>query len=521
MKRKLLLFSISLGILSDHLFWDKPQGISFAVYILSLLILTSVVLHEKKIPANRIGLYFLLPISFFMLMSFMRVEPLTSFLNRAVTLMLIGIWAAGYESANWKNYGLVDYLHSAIHLVFHMVSFPLLRKRMFADSSKNKDEKGLGAKSILRGLALAIPPVILFSLLFASADMVFAESLEKLLSVFDLNNIGEYFTRFILIFLIANALIGLVIFTSTNKKREKLFGKEKPFLNPFLGKIESGIVLSSILLLYITFIVFQFNYFFFNQNTISEFGFTYSEYARRGFGELIAASISSLVIILTLNTVTVASKKKAKLIPWLHIGLVLGNLVILLSAFMRLNLYESAFGFTRLRIYSHVFIFWLGILLIATGVLAWKKNVRQFTNFFLLFAVGFSVSLNLVNVDNLIVRRNIQRTKNGDPLDASYLSSLSSDAIPPLINAIQDNKLPDSVNRDAGAAALCFEMTNQDLIDQNSWQSFTLADDKAKTLLDEIDYIKTDYTIVEDDWSVAIVDTFGKETFCSYGVFFD
>ena len=61
----------------------------------------------------------------------------------------------------------------------------------------------------------------------------------------------------------------------------------------------------------------------------------------------------------------------------LNVALIIGNLIVLVSAFMRLNLYESAYGFTRSRIYSHVFIIWLGILLIVAGILAWKKKVRS------------------------------------------------------------------------------------------------------------------------------------------------
>ena len=54
----------------------------------------------------------------------------------------------------------------------------------------------------------------------------------------------------------------------------------------FLGFTEAAVVLGAVVVLFALFVVIQFQYFFGGQTNIGVQGYTYSEYARRGFGEL-------------------------------------------------------------------------------------------------------------------------------------------------------------------------------------------------------------------------------------------
>ena len=75
-------------------------------------------------------------------------------------------------------------------------------------------------------------------------------------------------------------------------------------MTPFLGFTEASIILGSILLLFGAFVLIQFQYFFSGQANISLEGFTYSEYARRGFGELVAVAALSLLTFQVLSVIT-------------------------------------------------------------------------------------------------------------------------------------------------------------------------------------------------------------------------
>ena len=66
--------------------------------------------------------------------------------------------------------------------------------------------------------------------------------------------------------------------------------------------------------------------------------------------------------------------------------------VILVSAFQRLVLYEQAYGFTRLRTYTHVFMAWLALLLVGVMVLEFTARLRRFAFIALLSALGFAIT---------------------------------------------------------------------------------------------------------------------------------
>ena len=523
MKRKTLLFSIALGIIFDILFWQKAQGISFFIFTLVLLGFAAILVRGIDLPFQKKGYFFLVPISFFAILSFVHTEPLTAFLNRALVLVMIGIWAARFSSGNWERLGLIDYLIYALRIVWTMISVPWLRADKTGLFPQNVEGQKPGIKSILRGILLAIPVLFLFSLLFASADLAFAEGIENILQYLRIEQLDEHFARMLLIFLTANAFLGLILISARKSENDRLVGEEEPFIQPFLSSVESGIVLSSVLLLFFTFIILQFRYFFFNQTAIAEFGFSYSEYARRGFGELIAVSVISLALILSLSAVTKVSKEREKhLLSWMYTGLAAGNLVILVSAFMRLSLYESAYGFTRLRTYSHVFIIWLGLLLVAVSVIIWKNKTRLFANVLLAMAIGFSATLNLLNPDAFIVRQNVKRTAGNETLDSPYLASLSSDAVPTLVDLFNIPGQSAEIKRDIGVAILCYQSTHNKDETQNHWQSFTISGFRAERYLTSVaDQLKDFSVTTAEDQTFVILDDLGRETYCIDTFFLD
>ena len=118
-------------------------------------------------------------------------------------------------------------------------------------------------------------------------------------------------------------------------------------------------------LLFLVFVGIQFAYLFGGQANITLEGYTYAEYTRRGFFELLTVSVLTLGLILTLHWLVRSETGRQKVIfkglSSLMIALVL---VILASAFQRLLLYEIAYGYTQLRLYSHIFMVWLALLFV-------------------------------------------------------------------------------------------------------------------------------------------------------------
>jgi hypothetical protein len=153
--------------------------------------------------------------------------------------------------------------------------------------------------------------------------------------------------------------------------------------------------------------------------------------------------------------------------------------VILASALQRLLLYENAYGFTRLRTYTHVAILWMAGLFLAILVLLLLGRLRRFVLVAAAAALGFTATLNLLNVDGFIVGRNAARLAQSGELDLSYLLQLSEDAVPALVEL--GRTAPAEV-REALAPELTCWLAQSELR-QFSWPSAQLSRLRARAAL--------------------------------------
>ena len=131
-------------------------------------------------------------------------------------------------------------------------------------------------------------------------------------------------------------------------------------------------------------------------------------------------------------------------------------IIILISAYMRLSLAISWHGFSRLRLYPRVFLVWVGILFVAVIVLEVIHRERYFALAALLASFGFAATLSLMNVDASIVTYNVFRTTQDKHFNVNHLTSLSTDAVPALVDEFLDASLPTQLTREIGAALVCY-----------------------------------------------------------------
>jgi len=169
------------------------------------------------------------------------------------------------------------------------------------------------------------------------------------------------------------------------------------------------------------------------------------------------------------------------------------------SAWLRLQLYEEAYGFTRLRTYTHIFIPWLGVLLAATILLEIFRKRGRFALFLLGCSAGFVLTLGIANIDALIVKQNVQRAVQGEDLDMSYLASLSKDAVPAQVQSFQNAALPGPIRDLVGASLACrlaFEKVETGA--PETWGNFHLADLNARRQLEPLTQALSAYPVSWD-----------------------
>jgi hypothetical protein len=506
---------ILLGWAFDFLFWKKPLGINFAIYT-SLCILTGIfLLRAEGLRLSRGAGLLLVPIAFLATMTFIRNEPMTAFLSVATVLFLMGVFVLTYVSGQWTRYALLDYFLGYLRLFGSMIARPL---GFVAENRREQPTPGGKQDSkiwpVVRGIVIALPVIAIFASLLSSADPIFAKRFKDFIDVFNIENLPEYIFRLVYILVFAYALAGTYLHAA-QKSHEVV--EEKSTVPNFLGFTESAIVLGGVVILFTAFVIIQFQYFFGGQTNINIEGYTFSEYARKGFGELVAVAFFSLLLLLGLGAITRRDNELQRRV-FSSLGILLVGLVIvmLVSAYQRLVLYESAYGFSRLRTYTHVFMIWLGLLLMAVVFLEMTRRDRMTALAMVVALLGFVISIDLLNVDSFIVRQNIQRELRGVnvELDTQYFLGLSDDAVPALTDAFADKSLPTHVNEKIGAALTCMRY-DRELNDRKyPWQAFHFSRYTADLAFAKIDKKLDAYKIDNKDWPVMVTTPRGDEFSC-------
>ena len=485
----------------DILFWDKPIGISFLIFtLLAVAGGFGLAFSEQKLPAR---------LSYLLGGMVILMAGVTVFRGEALTRGLNGFLAVGgllllvmtLRSGGWIRLGLLDYMVAGLGLF--VTSF----FRAAGISLVPKDADGSGGKSalrrlfpVLRGLLLALPVVGVLAALLASADLVFADQIDNLLINFNLEKIPEYLFRMFYILVLAYVFAGyyaqavLPTRWGSSQPEDLQNGDDVQAVFPtpmtvkrFMGSTEAFVVLISVNLLFAFFVAIQFRYLFGGRANITAAGYTFAEYARRGFFELVWVAVITLLLFLVLNSITRRETPgQGRAFTGLSVLVVALVLVILVSALSRLLLYEDAYGFTLLRTYTHLFIPWLGFLLLATIVLEILRRERYFGALLLLTSFGFAMTLGFFNIEQFIVQQNVARARAGMELDGAYLLTLTDDSLPALAAEFQRPEQPQEVRDVLGAVLSCRLYKLADETPQ-PWQSYHPGSAAARQVYNNLD----------------------------------
>ena len=449
------IVGLALGWLFDFLFWGKPLGINFAIYLTACLLGGSLVLLANGLKPSFKSLWLVVPFVFFATITFVRQEPLTRVLSIIGALVCLGLLTVTYLGGNWTRYSLFDYFKKFASLIAGVITLPFVFiSEMRIDTSWTRR---FPLKPVVRGVLIALPVLAFFTILLATGDLVFRQGLKNFITNFPHIRISEASLRLIIILIVAYILTGIFLYAALKSRDEAQLEEAMPIVKRRLGFIEAAIVMGSVSLLFLIFVIFQFRYFFGGETNIGVQGYTYSEYARSGFIELITVAVFSLLMILGLGTLTKReSNWQQRIYSGLSAIIALLVIVILVSAYQRLMLAIDWHGFSRLRLYPSVFLIWVGILFVAVIVLEIMHRERHFALAALLASLGFAISICVMNVDASIVRHNVYRTIAGKHLNVNYLSTLSSDAVPGLTASFMDPILPVVTHTKVGAALVCY-----------------------------------------------------------------
>lgn len=442
--RRVLITALALGWSVDFFFYGKPLGISLAIFVALLLAaLLGLGWLEGKRPSPH-NFWLVIPLTFFAVMVFMRANLFLTTLNVLAVLALLSYLAFFYAAGRVDQLNVLGALLTPLRTGMHslVLSIPLLHASVDLQNARAHGRRNLFP--LLRGLLLALPILLVLGGLLASADLIFANYVEQALHLEFLADVQAWIWRLCLMagaaWLLAGGLVYALAWRETavadKSALEELVEAVPRYLS--LGFIESMVVLVLVNTLFLTFVSVQFAYLFGGERQISLEGYTYAEYARRGFFELVAVAVLTFALVMWLNWLTRReNKRQLRLFNWLGSGMVALVLVLLASAWQRMRLYELTFGYTELRLQVYVFMAWLAVALLWFLLTLWaQRRAYHVAIGLIVSAIGFLVTLNALNPDALIVRHNLNHYRETGELDAVYLSTLSDDALPELLRAL-------------------------------------------------------------------------------------
>lgn len=330
--RETLLAGLGLGVSGNYLLWAGLQGPGLLLWT-TLFAGAALLLarHASKSWQRIIVLWSGTALAAALMLTLRASEVLIPLmlllvvLSAAVTLMQA-------RGVRLQDARVVDYFLAGLNVPRQAFAgaIPVIRDIDLSTDIPNPRLLGIG-----RGILLTIPLLIVFTSLFAMADASFNRTVSQLSNVFSAQAVVRLFWIAVVSWLVTGVLsVVRDQVPVTLRTRRQIFS---------LGVEEITVIMGALAALFLLFVALQISYLFGGQAIIeSNTGLTVAEYARRGFLELLVASV----------------------------------LLILISATQRLWLYVSAFGLTLERVIAIAVMLWLAysLLLFAATVVRIRSS---------------------------------------------------------------------------------------------------------------------------------------------------
>ena len=307
---------------------------------------------------------------------------------------------------------LYDYINALVFIPIHnATSFWIC---MF--SKRGKSTSSTKTKYFLHiflGLLIGTPFIMIVIFLLSSADAIFKNIFDHLFN-FDIN-VPENIGTLIWSLPMATYLYALIYGSSIedNSKSFNIDKFNKTMDNAaFIPRLSLYTVNAVICCFYILFIGIQTIYFIDILGGSLPADFTYSEYARRGFFELLAVALINIVFIVVAKIFSVKNENN----KYLHIHIILNSILTLALIsvdFAKMYLYISTYGLTTLRIIPSVFMIFLCFVFAFIIMGEFKKSFPVTKLSFYAGNILF-VLLCLANIDAVVAGYNLNAYMNGN-----------------------------------------------------------------------------------------------------------
>jgi hypothetical protein len=496
--RRLVLIALAGGVTADVLFDRVGIGINVPIAVVAMLV-AAALLRPPGARLDRLDAWLPAAAVLAAAMVAIRNDPIVTVLDVGIagfaTLAslvalsgvpvtrnsLIAVTGLGLLSGGWLGIGATRLLAGAA-----------------ADGAlRGASAAGRRSIPIVRGLVIAVPIVVVFAALLASADAVFSHGVDVGLNLpLDL---GDVATRATLSIAAAWGIAGaLAIATAAVPVRIEDLGLDEAVAAIRASGLrvsaatEATVVLVVVDLLFAVFVALQVAYLFGGADTVAAVGITYSSYAREGYFQLVAVVVGAGMLLAVAAYVAGGPDGHSAAFVAAALGLVGLTAVILASAAVRLGLYQQVYGWTELRFYVAASIAWLAISGAVATFLLVRDRMGWLGHGLAIGAVAVTLAVSALGPQSFITAQNLARAldpglvpaEGHSGLDAAYLTGLGDDAMPELVAALP--RL-DPASRSSIVAAL--EERKRALGEDpegSAWQALNLSREQARAALAQV-----------------------------------
>lgn len=400
---------------------EMQLGTMMTLINFAFCIITAVYFRKSGVVFRPKHFFLLVEILAFNLVFVISSAGFIEFLCECFLAFLIAYWCytTAYNTELFSDDFMCDGARALFRIPFG--KFPACTSALLYPLKKNKFASTF--KYIILGLLCTIPVSAVVAILLMRSDEGFKNFCG---GIFD-NLLGNTFTEFfriVMAILIGSYLFGM-IFGNMSKSIQ-----QSPYNYACLRTVQPlalSAFVTPVCVLYAMYFAVQGNYFLSGFNGKLPESFTYSEYARQGFFELLAIAMINLGLIILIQAISKREEKlPAKSIRFFTILLSSFTLLIIATAISKMVMYIGEYGLSQLRVYTSWFMLLLAILFILIIIRQFIGKFRFYKAAFVSFTVMFAV-LCFGDIDGRIAEYNVNAYLNGtlETLDVNMLYDLS------------------------------------------------------------------------------------------------
>ncbi|MFC7373446.1 DUF4153 domain-containing protein [Fictibacillus iocasae] len=471
-----LILCTLLGILAEQSFFHGTIGISYLVFIAALYWVFFYRFKHFPFTNRRIGFFVLFSIWMLSANFFLYDNMLFYVLNQLVIPALVVLHLSlitGHKAVKWNRIAFIFY---TLHRLFSTIPYVKTILQLLQNERKplTANRSMQTAAKVAIGLLLSIPLLFIVIMLLSSADEQFSRIVGNLPHLLSDVSVGEYIFRLLVVVFFSAILFGYMQVLYARKEIDAPIIHISRFLDPVI----ICTILFMVNAVYVLFAYLQFHYLF--SGTLQG-GFTFAEYARRGFFELIAVSLINLSllngVITFTDTINNAFKRGVQILLTV---LITASGVMLTSAFTRLSLYESVYGFTMDRVLPHSFMLLLAVIFIFTLIKVWIERL-SLVRFYFISCLAYYTALNSVNVEQFVVDQNMKRYEETGKIDIQHIGALSYTGTNALITLYEKDPKNNQIKQ------LLMEKKAMVAGEQETWQSYNLLKKTVRERLEKLE----------------------------------